>query len=128
MNPESLTVDDVLAPHEQQLEPRGGLSGIRQPGLLASAAMQPQASFGGESLHEDRYAMAAAYLFHIVNNHPNLDGNKRMVYVEAPTFLGLNGVTIPPPDPEMYDATMAVAEGRPDQPGMAEVLRRLGGG
>lgn len=128
MNPEFLTVDDVLGLHERQLERHGGLAGVRDPGLLESAVMQPRASFGGDFLQEDLYAMAAAYLFHIVKNHPFLDGNKRSGYVAALTFLVLNNVPMPAAVPELYDATMAVAEGRLDKPGLAEILRRLGGG
>jgi death-on-curing protein len=47
----------------------------------------PQASFGGELVHEDVFAMAAAYLFHIVSNHPIVDGNKRTGLLAALVFL-----------------------------------------
>jgi death on curing protein len=53
-----------------------------------------------------------AYLFHIVSNPPFLDGNKRTGFIAALTFLATNGVAIPPPTSWLYDATIAVAEGR----------------
>ena len=60
-------------------------------GLFESAIAQPQAQFGGEFLHEDLFAMAAAYLFHIVKNHPFIDGNKRVSFVMTDVLLRLNG-------------------------------------
>jgi len=75
--PQFLKLQRVLQIHESQIESFGGSSGIRDLGLLKSALAMPQASFGGTYLHADLYEMAAAYLFHIVSNHPFLDGNKR---------------------------------------------------
>ena len=86
-----LTQEEVLRVHETQIERHGGSSGIRDLGLLESALAMPQVSFGGTYLHTDIYAMAAAYLFHIVSNHPFVDGNKRTGMVAALTFLDING-------------------------------------
>ena len=86
-----LTQEEVLLAHETQIERYGGSTGIRDLGLLESALAMPSASFGGTYLHADIYAMAAAYLFHIVSNHPFVDGNKRTGTVAAITFLDMNG-------------------------------------
>jgi death-on-curing protein len=86
-----LTKKKVLRIHETQIVKYGGSTGIRDIGLLESALAMPQASFGGTFLHADHYEMAAAYLFHIVSNHPFVDGNKRTGTVAALTFLDLNG-------------------------------------
>ena len=75
MNPIFLETDDVLAVHAEQIERFGGADGVRDRGLLESALAQPMVTFGDNFLHEDLYAMAAAYLFHIVQNHPFIDGN-----------------------------------------------------
>ena len=75
--PQFLTLEDVLVIHEEQLNAFGGLDGIRDQGLLESAVMMPQASFGGEYLHSSIFEMASAYAFHIAENQPFLDGNKR---------------------------------------------------
>ncbi len=72
-----LDADEVLDLHAAQLEVFGGGSGLRDRGLLESAVAQPQASFGGQYAHDGLFATAAAYLFHIVSNHPFIDGNKR---------------------------------------------------
>jgi len=74
--PEFLTLEDVLLIHDEQIEVYGGIQGIRDPGLLESAVMTAQASFGGEYLHQNIFEMAAAYAFHIAENQPFLDGNK----------------------------------------------------
>lgn len=60
-----------------QIDLYGGAHGIRDLGLLQSALAMPSAGFGGEFFHIDIFEMAAAYAFHIAQNHPFLDGNKR---------------------------------------------------
>ena len=77
MLPLFLDLDFVLRIHLSLIERYGGEPGVRDIGLLHSAIAMPQASFGGEFLHEDLFEKAAAYLFHIVQNHPFMDGNKR---------------------------------------------------
>jgi death-on-curing protein len=77
MLPLFLDIDRVLRTHRSLIERYGGAEGIRDVGLLHSAIAMPQASFGGEFLHKNLFEMAAAYLYHIVQNHPFVDGNKR---------------------------------------------------
>lgn len=77
MDPEYLTTEDVLEIHADQIERYGGSGGIRDRGLLEAAVAMPQASFDGQLLHGDLFEMAAAYLYHLVQNHPFVDGNKR---------------------------------------------------
>ncbi len=72
-----LTLAEVIEIHVDQIKRYGGRQGIRDFGLLESALAQPEASFGGEWLHRDVYEMAAAYAYHICQNHPFIDGNKR---------------------------------------------------
>ena len=120
-----LEVDDVLEIHADQLEVYGGGAGLRDRGLLESAVAQPQASFGGELAHEGLFAMAAAYLFHIVKNHPFVDGNKRTGLLAAIVFLDVNGIGIEHPSDALYELTMGVAEGRIDKPAVAIELERI---
>lgn len=104
-----LSVDDVLAIHEDTIRVEGGLAGIRDPGLLESAVLMPQQRFGGELLHRGLAALAAAFLFHITVNHPFQDGNKRTGALSALVFLMLNGAPrLPEPD-DLERVTMAVA-------------------
>ena len=77
MEPDFLTLDEVLRIHLDQIERYGGQSGLRDLGLLESAVNMPRASFAGRHAHTDLFEQAAAYLFHIVSNHPFIDGNKR---------------------------------------------------
>lgn len=89
-----LELADILDIHQDQIERYGGAPGIRDLNLLQSAAAMPEASFGGVYLHSSIHEMAAAYLFHIVQNHPFTDGNKRTGTVAAVVFLKLNGFAI----------------------------------
>lgn len=125
MSPEFLTVDEVLVIHEAQLARFGGAAGLRDAGLLESAVAQPEASFAGEYLHTDLFAMAAAYLFHIVQNHPFVDGNKRTGLLAALVFLDLNGISIDRATPRLYELTMAVASSRMQKDGVAAVLASI---
>jgi death on curing protein len=125
VTPNFLTIDDVLALHDLQLQRYGGSAGTRDSGLLESAVMQVRASFGGQYLHDDLAAMAAAYLFSIVKNHPFIDGNKRSGLASALIFLDLNGIAIDHSSDVLYDATMAVAEGRLEKGELAVILRGL---
>jgi len=128
VTPKFLRVEDVITIQAHQLARDGGLAGIRDRNLLESAVMQPMASFGGQYLHEDVFQMAAAYLFHVVKNHSFIDANKRTGLVTALSFLEVNGVTLADPSSLLYDATMAVAEGRLDKSGVADLFRRLAAG
>ena len=94
MEPDFLTPKDVLQIHEEQIDAYGGIHGLRDSGLLESAVATPQASFGGEFLHQDLFEMAAAYAFHISENQPFLDGNKRTALTTAIVFLYNNEIRI----------------------------------
>lgn len=65
-----LELRDVLQIHIAQIQNHGGADEIRDRVLLESAIEQARASFGGSYLHQFPYEMAAAFLFHIVMNHP----------------------------------------------------------
>ena len=120
-----LDVDDVIELHATQLEIYGGSAGLRDRGLLESAVAQPQTSFGGEFAHDGLFAMAAAYLFHIVSNHAFVDGNKRAGMLSAMVFLDVNGINIDHPSEALYELTMGVAEGRIDKSAVAAELERI---
>jgi death-on-curing protein len=125
MAPEFLSVDDVLEIHKKQLDAFGGIDGIRDIGLLESAVMTPQASFGGEYLHNGLFEMAASYAFHIAENQPFLDGNKRTALTAALVFLDINGIEIIDPKMRLYDAMISIANKEMDKNAMAELLAKL---
>jgi death-on-curing protein len=112
MEPSFLTLDDVLAIHENRIRKYGGSSGTRDVALLDSALGNVKATFGGQFLHETLPEMAASYLYSICRNHPFIDGNKRTALACALAFFGLNGIRITSAQDDLYDLVMAVAEGR----------------
>ncbi len=107
-----LTLDEVLEIHEQQIELYGGSHGVRDLGALESAIAMPQATFGGEYLHPTTAAMAAAYLFHITQNHPFIDGNKRAGANAAITFLHLNDIEPTFDEDALVTLVLGVAQGQ----------------
>ncbi len=93
-------------------------------GLLKSALAMPQAGVGDEFFHGDLFEMAAAYLYHIVRNHPFLDGNKRVGTMAAFTFLKLNGLNLDAPPRDFEGIVLAAAEGKVDKSTIAAFIRK----
>ncbi len=125
LEPTFLSLDEVIFLHDEQLVRFGGAAGIRDLDLLASAVGTPQASFGGEFLHPDLFSMAAAYAFHIAQNQPFVDGNKRAGLLSALVFLDLNGMMVSDPEGLLYQAMIDIAERTMDKGGLADLLRTL---
>jgi death-on-curing protein len=123
--PEFLDVADVEALHAEQLRLFGGGDGIRDRGALESAVAMPQSSFAGAFLHDGVFEMAAAYAFHIAENQPFVDGNKRTALNAALVFLGINGWDVEDPDELLYAAMIGVAERTVSKEELASTLRRL---
>ncbi|MGD8255157.1 MAG: type II toxin-antitoxin system death-on-curing family toxin [Syntrophobacterales bacterium] len=124
MNPTFLSIGEVLEIHRDQIDRYGGDPGIRDLGLLQSALAMPAAGFGGRYLHGDLYEMAAAYLFHIIQNHPFVDGNKRTGVVGALVFLALNNVVIQADEDDVERLVRAVAEGEAGKATVSEFFRK----
>jgi death-on-curing protein len=110
-----LTLARVLEMHAESIETYGGDPGVRDMSLLESALAQPRAGFGGAYLHDGLSAMAAAYLFHLVMNHPFVDGNKRTGALAAFVFLDMNGAAFDATEEEYQELVVGVAEGRIDK-------------
>ena len=123
-----LSVDDVLAIHEDTIQHEGGHAGLREAGLLESAVMMPQQQFGGVYLHRTLAAMAAAYLFHISQNHPFHDGDKRAAAMAALVFLDVNGVRKLPPPKRFEKITLRVAAGEITKEKLTEWMEKQVGG
>lgn len=118
-----LTKDDVLAIHRNQIERYGGSMGLRDPALLESAIAMPDATFAENHLHADLYEMAAAYLFHITQNHPFIDGNKRVGIMAAIVFLAFNEIELIADEDELEMIVMKVASGNCDKDTIAKFFR-----
>jgi death-on-curing protein len=124
-HPEFLTLAEVIAIHNNQIENYGGKSGIRDLSLLNSAVAVPQSTFDRKYLHEDLFDMAAAYAYHICQNHPFIDGNKRVALVSALVFLDLNNIDINDPHNILYNAMIDIASGNISKKDLASIFRKL---
>jgi death-on-curing protein len=124
VNPLFLSLAEVLEMHKQQIDRYGGSSGTRDSGGLESALATPQATFGGEFLHRSIPAMAAAYLFHICQNHPFVDGNKRVGANAAITFLLMNDWEPDFEPDDLADLVLSVASGRTDKAALTAIFER----
>jgi len=118
-----LDLDQVMRLHASLIQRYGGTEGTRDVGLLQSAVAMPQMAYGGETLHADIFEMAAAYLYHIVQNHPFLDGNKRTGAAAAIVFLAMNDVQIEADEDGLVDLTLSVARGQSGKPEIADFFR-----
>ena len=125
MEPVFLSLSEVLGIHQDQAARYGGAPGIRDIELLKSALGMPSATYGGEFLHTDIYEMAAAYLFHLVKNHPFVDGNKRVGAVAALVFLDLDGFDFDASEDEFAEMVIGVARGDLDKADVAVFIRRF---
>lgn len=111
----------VLATHEELLARFGGLSGLRDEGLLDSALNRPRHLFAYGA--PDLFGLAACYAAGIVKKHPFLDGNKRSGFMTAYTFLGANGLDLTVPEEEAVLQTLALAAGEVSERKYAAWLR-----
>jgi death-on-curing protein len=123
-DPVFLTLGEVIEIHRDQIERYGGDPGIRDLVLLQSALAVPAAGFGGSYLHADLCEMAAAYLFHINQNHPFIDGNKRTGAVASVVFLSLNDIEMEAVEEDFERIVLGVAEGKIDKAYVAEFFRK----
>ncbi len=123
MSPEFLSLDEILAIHRDQISRYGGAEGVRDWGLLQSAIAMPTASFAGRLLHADLYEMAAAYLFHLVQNHPFVDGNKRVGAVAGYIFLALNSLRLTADPADFEELVMSVVRGETSKAPAASFFR-----
>ncbi len=119
-----LDLPHILAMQEVLIQKYGGLSGIRDKGLLESAIAQPRQSAFGEDIFPDIPAKAAAYAFYLSENQPFIDGNKRIATAAALTFIRLNGLEIHVSEKELYQTMMNLANKRLSREELAEWFRQ----
>jgi death-on-curing protein len=106
-----LTVSEVLELHRLVVEQSGGSAGVRDLAGVESAVAQPQMTFGGEELYPTLVDKASALAFSLVNNHPFVDGNKRIGHAAMETFLVLNGHEINASVDEQEQVILQLAAG-----------------
>ena len=117
--PRWITLEAAILLHELQIAEFGGSDGVRDVGLLDSAMARPKNLFlYGDDVTVSR--LAASYCFGISRNHPFIDGNKRVAYVVARTFLQKNGNDIVASAAEKIETMLAVASGEMPEEALAD--------
>lgn len=119
------SLTEIVYIHENQIDTYGGSKGIRDLNLLSSAIAMPESQFAGEYLHKDIFEMAAAYIYHIAQNHPFIDGNKRTALAAGLTFLDLHNIDINDPCEILYKMMIGVASGKVNKDKIAATLQEL---
>ena len=100
-----LTLEELLVIHQHLIDEFGGSYGLRDPKALEAAAMRPQTGY-----YKNIFEEAAALMESLAMNHPFIDGNKRMAFFAADTFLRMNGYYIDCDDQEAYNYFMSLFE------------------
>lgn len=122
-----LSLQTVLMIHETMISIYGGVSGIRDADMLESALAAPRSGIGDEYFHKTVFEMAAAYVFHIVENHPFFDGNKRTGLACALAFLKINGVEILDRDNVFENEILELSQGKRNKKELAQLFETLAG-
>ena len=104
-----LSLDEILDLHRMVLVKTGGAPGIHNLGALESAIAQPHMTFGGAELYTTLVVKAAALAYSLIQNHPFIDGNKRVGHAAMETFLVLNGQEISASTEEQESIILGVA-------------------
>ena len=118
-----LTLGEVVELHRRVLQASGGAPGIRDLGALDSAVAQPKATFGGADLYPTVVEKASALCFSLVQNHPFVEGNKRVGHAAMETFLVLNGTEIDAAVDDQERLMLDLAAGRIDRSHPTDWLR-----
>jgi len=115
-----LTLAEVLDLHRRLIEQSGGRAGLRDLGLLEASLAQPRQTFGGADLYPGLVAKAAALGFSLIQNHPFIDGNKRVGHAAMEVLLLLNGSELVATTDESEAIVLTVARGELDRAGFID--------
>lgn len=119
-----LTLEQVIYIHENQIDLYGGIHGIRDLGLLESAILRPQTTFGGVDLYVSIFDKAAALIHSLLLNHAFVDGNKRTAVTSTLTFLELNGFSVVTANQKLEEFGLWVENKKPSIEKIATWLKR----
>src|SRR5258708_9846115 len=100
-----VTTVDALFFHKVLIERYGGATGIRDAGALESALHRPQTGYYDTIVHE-----AAALLESLIQNHPFVDGNKRVAFAVMDVFLRINGYRLTTDSTSIHAFMMELVE------------------
>jgi death-on-curing protein len=118
-----LDLSEVLELYRRIMEQSGGAVGIRSLGTLESAIAQPRMMFDGENLYPTIAEKASALCFSIIQNHPLIDGNKRMGHAAMETFLVLNGCELEASVDEQEGLIVQIGSGKLERRDVADWIR-----
>jgi death-on-curing protein len=104
-----LTVDEVIMLYQQVMQQSGGFMGIRDILGLESAVLHPRATFGGNELYISLAEKAGSLAYGLIQNHPFIDGNKRIGHAAMEVFLILNGYELQASIDEQEQIILGVA-------------------
>lgn len=120
-----LTFQYVVEIHDELIKEYGGRNGVLNEGLLKSALEMPKSRFNGRDLHRTIFDKTAAYLFHLIQNHPFVDGNKRTAAMVAMVFFSANFKgRIFIPDMECQEIILGIAQGMITKKEIAKFFRK----
>ena len=117
-----LSLSFVVDLHQQLILRFGGSDGIRDKGLLESALAHPQLMYS-IAMERDIYVLAASYCYHLIRNHPFIDGNKRIGALAMLTFLRLNGENCNIPKDDLYDLAIKITTTKMSEKEIATILK-----
>jgi death on curing protein len=106
-----LNVGDIITLYERVMVQSGGLAGIRTLAALESAVLQPRQTFDGQELYPSLLDKASILCYSLIQNHPFIDGNKRIGHAAMEVFLILNGVEIDADIDEQERLILGIASG-----------------
>ncbi|SRR6266508_2156738 len=118
----SLTIAEILETYQRIMQQSGGLVGILDFGALESALAQPYMTFGGNELYPSLAEKAATLGFSLIQNHPFVDGNKRIGHAVMAMFLAINGYKINASIDKQTEIILSVASGNLGREGFTEWL------
>jgi death on curing protein len=119
--PSWLLIHVVIAIHEALIAEHGGPAGIRDRGLLESTLARPR-NLRAYSESASLFDLAASYAYGLARNHCFVDGNKRVAFTAALTFLSLHGIGLEASQEEKYLTFLKLAEGEVSEPELSAWL------
>jgi death-on-curing protein len=120
---EVLSLESVIKIHDYQVTKYGGKAEIRDRNLLESAINQPLLEY--HFLCADVYQMAASYCYHISQNHPFMDGNKRTAFAAMVAFLRINGIKVIADEEEIINMLLDISAHKKDKQDLENWIRKV---
>ena len=114
------TEEQVKKIHSSLISKTGGLDGTRERNLLDSALKSAFQTFDSKELYPEIIDKAAQLCYSMIENHPFVDGNKRIGVHLMLVFLELNNVKINYTQKELIDFGLGIASGKISRDGIKE--------